>query len=165
AAQVVPHQVDDHHVLGVVLLQQVGRCLTGAFDRTGLDHVAVPGQVQLGGGGHDGDAGQVEGGGVGGGVARGQPQREGGGVGFVPGGEGGGQHPAQVGLVDLAPGDVVADAPHARLVGGAVQGGRPRVGVGSAPGGGRPGQGCGTHVVEAGAHGFALVVDDDRPPA
>src|SRR5690606_6645477 len=80
-------------------------------------------------------------------------------------GEGGGQHPAEIGLVDLALGDVVADAPYACFVGGAVQGGRPRVGGGAAPGGGRPRQGCGTHVVEAGAHGFALVVDDDRPPA
>src|SRR5690606_38863094 len=123
------------------------------------------GQVQLGGGGHDGDAGQVEGGGVGCGVAGGQPLGEGGGVGFVPRGEGGGQHPAEIGLVDLALGDVVADAPYACFVGGAVQGGRPRVGGGAAPGGGRPRQGCGTHVVEAGAHGFALVVDDDRPPA
>ncbi len=39
-AEVVADQVDDHHVLGVVLLQQVRRGAAGALDRAGLDGAA-----------------------------------------------------------------------------------------------------------------------------
>ena len=54
--EVVADQVDDHHVLGAVLVQQVRRGAAGALDRAGLDGPAVAAQEQLRRRGDDLDA-------------------------------------------------------------------------------------------------------------
>jgi hypothetical protein len=46
-AEVVADQVDDHHVLGVVLGQQPGCGGSGSLDRAGLHDVALAPQEQL----------------------------------------------------------------------------------------------------------------------
>lgn len=139
-AEVVAYEVHDHHVLGVVLGEQVGDGAAGALDGARCDVAAGAAQVELGGGGGDLDA-----------VSR-EPNRscigrritarkQGGecvdiGAGRV--GQRRGHHPAEIGLVDLTCGDVLADAPYAGRVGGPVERGGPLVGVGAAPG---PGDG------------------------
>ncbi len=127
-ADVVADQVDDHDVLGVVLLQQVRLGPAGALDRPGLDGPSVPAEEQLGRGGGDLHA-----------VPR-KPNRscvrrrvaagQQGGEGVHVGVRGyrRGQDAAEVRLVDLARRDVVADAAHARRVRGAVEGRRPVAG-------------------------------------
>ena len=47
AAEVVADQVDDHDVLGVVLLQEVALGAAGAFDGPGMDDLAFPAKEQL----------------------------------------------------------------------------------------------------------------------
>ena len=48
AAEVVAHQVDDHHVLRVILLLEVGPGAARALDGTRLDGAPVAAQIELG---------------------------------------------------------------------------------------------------------------------
>ena len=52
-AEVVADEVDDHHVLGAVLVGEPARVGRGALDRAGLDDVAVARQEPLGRRGRD----------------------------------------------------------------------------------------------------------------
>jgi hypothetical protein len=46
--QIVTNQVDDHHVLGLVLGLQIGFGRPGPLDRPRSHHIPVPAQKQLG---------------------------------------------------------------------------------------------------------------------
>ncbi len=102
APDVVADEVHDHHVLGVVLLQEVRLGASGALDRAGFDGPADAAEEEFGGGGGDLDAvhGQANRSCIRCRVAlreqRGQRVHVG------AGWDGRGQHPAEVRLIDLA---------------------------------------------------------------
>ena len=137
AGEVVAQQVDDHHVLGPVLLgrQQLGGeagVLLGrgpararALDRPGLDPAAFELEEALGRGGDDGGLAIVEEGRERGGVATAQAAVEGEGVEAVR--EVGAEALADVGLEDVAGQDVLDRAGDRGLVVGAGEVGRDRV--------------------------------------
>lgn len=164
--QVVADQVDDHHVLGVVLVEEVRLGAPGPLDRPGLDDPAVPAQEQLGRGRRDLHAVVREPDGAR--VRRRVPAREEGGEGVHIGarGYGRGQHAAEVGLIDLAGLDVRADAPHTVRVRGVVERRRPvhrrRSGPGAGP---RRRHRFLAHVSEAGADEAAIEIGADGPEA
>lgn len=168
AAEVVAYEVHDHDVLGVVLGEQVGDGAAGALDGAGLDDAAGPAQEQLRGGGGDLDAaGRKPNRSC---VRRGIASREEGGEGVDVGpgrvGQRRGHDAAEIGLVDLAGRDVLADAADARDVRGPVQRGGPVVGLGAAPGTGNGlGDGVGAYVPEARADEPPFEVGGHRPEA
>lgn len=167
-AEVVAYEVHDHHVLGVVLGQEVGGGAAGALDGSGLDEAAVAAQVQLGRGGGDLHAVRREANRSceGCGVASREERGEGVDVGAVRARQRRGHHPAEVGLVDLAGRDVLADAAHSGDVRGPVEGGGPLVGVGTGPGAGDGcGNGVGPYVPETRADEAPFEVGGHRPEA
>ena len=125
-------------------------------------------QEELGGRGGDLHAvrGQPDRSCIGGGVAACQQRGEGVDVGGSRVRQRRGHHPAEVGLVDLARRDVLADAPYSGGVRGPVQGRDPVAGAGAAPGAGHGrGHRRGPYGAEAGADETALEIGAYGPEA
>src|SRR5690606_16011682 len=141
--QVVTDEVGDHDVLRVVLRREVRGTGAGALDRPGGDVTVRHREEELGGGGDDPHrpvarpAGHVDHPAARCRVAGREVAGQGGGVGLVVvgGAERGAEHPAQVGLVDVAVAYGRTDPVDGRDVAGLAEGAAPRGGGRAAPAG------------------------------